>query len=135
MQPAESGGLTPRAPRAQGWWILCTATLCALPLTIWEFKNQGWSPHYQGANTTEAIPLAVRPEAVVIYKHTAAEPSRSAGQAQQAADGDGQQRATRVLRACVRARTRRPPRRCGNSGPAPARSPPQPGSSAAYSSS
>ena len=34
----------------QGWWILCTATLCALPLTIWEFKNQGWSPHYQGAH-------------------------------------------------------------------------------------
>lgn len=30
------------------WWLLCTATLCALPLTIWEFKNQGWSPHYQG---------------------------------------------------------------------------------------
>ena len=34
--------------RAQGWWMLCTATLCALPLTIWEFKNQGFSPHYQG---------------------------------------------------------------------------------------
>lgn len=30
------------------WWVLCTATFCALPLTIWEFKNQGWSPHYQG---------------------------------------------------------------------------------------
>eukprot|EP00878_Enallax_costatus_P003177 GHUV01003377.1.p2 GENE.GHUV01003377.1~~GHUV01003377.1.p2 ORF type:complete len:431 (+),score=84.39 GHUV01003377.1:242-1534(+) len=30
------------------WWVLCTATFCALPLTIWEFRNQGWSPHYMG---------------------------------------------------------------------------------------
>lgn len=28
------------------WWVLCTATLCALPLTIWEFRNHDWSPHY-----------------------------------------------------------------------------------------
>lgn len=28
------------------WWISCTATFCALPLTIWEFKRQGYSPHY-----------------------------------------------------------------------------------------
>ena len=39
--------------RAQGWWMLCTATLCALPLTIWEFKNQGFSPHYQGEGSGE----------------------------------------------------------------------------------
>jgi hypothetical protein len=34
----------------QVWWVLCTATLCALPLTIWEFRNHGWSPHYQGTD-------------------------------------------------------------------------------------
>jgi hypothetical protein len=47
--PARALRITP-----QGWWILCTATLCALPLTIWEFKNQGFSPHYQGARVSSA---------------------------------------------------------------------------------
>ncbi|KAI8468436.1 MAG: organic solute transporter Ostalpha-domain-containing protein [Monoraphidium minutum] len=47
-----------------GWWILCTATLLALPLTIWEFKNQGFSPHYQawfvaGIFVIMTIPISV----------------------------------------------------------------------------
>ncbi|KAF8072632.1 hypothetical protein HT031_000292 [Scenedesmus sp. PABB004] len=46
------------------WWVLTTATLCALPLIFWEFKNQGFSPHYQawfiaGLFVVLTIPIAV----------------------------------------------------------------------------
>ncbi|GAX79883.1 hypothetical protein CEUSTIGMA_g7323.t1 [Chlamydomonas eustigma] len=29
------------------WWFLCTLTILALPLTIWEFSSQGYDIHYQ----------------------------------------------------------------------------------------
>ena len=31
------------------WWILCTLTILALPLTIWEFSQKDYDIHYQGA--------------------------------------------------------------------------------------
>lgn len=49
--------------RTQVWWVLCTATFCALPLTIWEFKNQGFSPHYQGAACSAASRKLLRQHA------------------------------------------------------------------------
>jgi hypothetical protein len=36
---------------SQIWWILSSATLCALPLTIWEFRKQGYDTHYMGEPT------------------------------------------------------------------------------------
>lgn len=32
----------------QVWWVLITCTLCALPFTIWEFKQQEYSGRYVG---------------------------------------------------------------------------------------
>lgn len=30
------------------WWITCVLTLVALPVTVWEFKEQGYSTRYNG---------------------------------------------------------------------------------------
>jgi hypothetical protein len=31
----------------QIWWVLCTLTFVALPLTIWEFSRVGYDIHWQ----------------------------------------------------------------------------------------
>ncbi|MEW5310735.1 MAG: hypothetical protein WDW38_002503 [Sanguina aurantia] len=53
------------------WWILCTVTLMALPITVWEFNRSGFDTHHQawfvgGIFVMMAIPISVY-EAYVIY--------------------------------------------------------------------
>lgn len=46
--PYGTHAATTPADGPQFWWLACTVTLCALPVTLWEFRKHGYSPHYQG---------------------------------------------------------------------------------------
>lgn len=121
-------------PRSQGWWILCTATLCALPLTIWEFKNQGWSPHYQGAQACSGQPGARSLSAPALCGlEVAVIRPRGGGRASGSPSGAGRRPARHAARHARVAAACAPAALSNNSLALPLTLPtyPQPGSSAA----